>query len=83
MGRGEGLRVLGSLPKMLTDPLRLVSGKFRGQGNTSGSLTCFLALPELFLQGSLLSLCGKLTVKVVVLLYCMAVGDDWSAEMFR
>jgi len=38
-------------PQMLSDPIRLVSGGFSGRGDTSGSLTCFLALPELFLQG--------------------------------
>jgi len=51
--------------------------------NTSGSLTCFLALPRLLLLGSVLSLRGKLIVRGVVLPYCMAVGGDWSAEMFR
>jgi len=38
--------------------------------------TCFLALPKM-------SLCGKLVIRRVVLLYCMALGGDWSAEMSR
>ena len=59
---------------MPSDPIRLVSGEFRGQGNTSGSLTCFLALTKLFLQGSGLSLCRELLVRVAMLPYCMAMG---------
>jgi len=69
---------------MLSDPIRLVSREFRGHGNTSGSLTCFVALPKLFLQGSVLSLCRRLLIRGMVLLpYCMAVRGDWSAETFR
>ena len=64
---------------MLSDPIRLVSQEFRGQENTS--LTYFLALPKLYLKGSVLSLCGKLHVRAVVLPYCMAMGGDWPAEM--
>ena len=68
-------------PWMLSDPIRFVPGEFRGQGNTSCSLTGFLALPKLFLAGSVL--CGKLLIRGVVLPYCIAAGGDWSAEMFR
>ena len=66
--------------RMLSDPIRLVSGEFRGQGTP---LACFLALPKLFFQGLMLSLCGKLLVRGVVMPYCMAVGGDWSTEMLR
>ena len=45
------------------DPIRLESGEFRGQGNTSGSLTGFVALPELFLLLLLL-----LTVIIIIMI---------------
>ena len=70
-------------PGVLSDPIRLVSGEFRGQVNISGSLSCFLVLSKLFLQGSAMSLCRNLLVRGVVLLYCMAVRESIGLQVFR